>query len=270
MVNPARYILNSKLRPLLLEGAFVLLLALALGHGGPYGTFERFDQGTRLAFWVVIIMMPWGLAKLLHAVVRRFSPENLSANYISVMLTPLIVLIGSAVVSSINLKVGLHQNQTFLEVWPSSIFVWLVFAFGILLPMILIAHELAKELRKSGVTSMMEFFHHKLPESIKDSQLIALKAEDHYLRVITDTGNALILMKFTDALAVLNGYPGVQTHRSWWVASAQLKERSELNSKDSNIVLSDGTRVPVSRRKRKLVNECIRGAQTRQIKSEAP
>jgi len=66
---------------------------------------------------------------------------------------------------------------------------------------------------------------------------MALTAEDHYLRVITDKGSALILMKFEDALAALNGYPGIQTHRSWWLASGQPSAIGALDSSTSSVLL---------------------------------
>lgn len=250
MVNLIKFIRERKLRPLLLELLFVLILAIALGHAGPYGTYERFDLETRMVFWVVVISLPWSISKVLFFLAKHFAPENLSKRYISVMLMPLLALLGSAAVSLISLKVGLYQGQSFVQVWPTSILVWLVFAFFIVLPMIFIGGELAREQRKVGVTTMMEFFHHKLPDSIKNNQLIALKAEDHYLRIITDGGSALILMKFEDALAALNGYPGIQTHRSWWLAYSQLQDLEVIAS---SVSLQDGTKVPISRRRKKAV-----------------
>ncbi|WP_353409319.1 LytTR family DNA-binding domain-containing protein [Arenicella sp. 4NH20-0111] len=80
--------------------------------------------------------------------------------------------------------------------------------------------------------------------------LIALKAEDHYLRITTDGGSALILMKFDDALTTLNGYPGIQTHRSWWLAYSQLQHLKIITF---SVSLQDGTKVPISRRRKKAV-----------------
>lgn len=256
MVSKITLFKKTKSRALLLELLFVILLSIALGHAGPYGTYEKFDLGFRMAFWIVVITLPWSISKGLFVLAKHYAPENLSDSYITVMLMPLLALLGSAAVSLINLKVGLYQAQSFMQVWPASILVWLAFAFLIVLPMTYIARALATEQRKAGVTSMMEFFHHKLPDSIKDNQLIALNAQDHYLRVITDGGSALILMKFEDALAALNGYPGIQTHRSWWLSYSQLKEFERV---PSNVTLLDGTVVPISRRKRKEVELFVDG-----------
>jgi len=248
---------NKKLKQLLLEGTFVALLALALGHAGPYGTYDKFGLPLRLVFWFFVIVVPWGISKVLFHLAKRFSSQGLSTTYITVLLIPIIALLGSALVTIVNLKVGLYPEQTFFKVWPYSILIWLAFAYFIVLPMALIGKALVVEQRKSGVVTMMKFFDSKLPESLKGSKLLALKAEDHYLRVITDRGSELILMKFEDALAALNGYPGIQTHRSWWLASRSLAGVSSLNASTSSIVLDNGTEVLVSRRRRKFVNEHI-------------
>ena len=58
----------------------------------------------------------------------------------------------------------------------------------------------------------------KLPPRLARADLIAVQAEDHYLRVHTSAGSDLILMRFADALAALAPCDGVRAHRSWWVA----------------------------------------------------
>jgi len=247
----------KKIKPLILETTFVFLLSIALGHGGPYGTFDRFELLPRIVFWVLVIMLPWCVSKTLFFIAQRYAPESTPPTFLWVLLVPVLALMGSAAVTMINMEVGLYGDKPFLTIWPRSILTWLVFGFMLVLPLFLLAKGLVKEQRKTGVTTMMEFFHHKLPDSLKGGQLIALKAEDHYLRVFTDVGSALILMKFEDALAALNGYPGIQTHRSWWVASSQLEGKPVLLASDSCILLNDNTSVPVSRRKRKSVNEHI-------------
>ncbi len=252
-----KFEISQGLKSFLLEGIFLLLLAAAIGHSGPYGTYELWGFFTRLAFWCLAVMLPWLLFKTLFSIALRMLPNEVPRIWLNLFLMPLFAILGSAVMTYINLTVGLYSDQRFMQVWPQSIITWLVFSLLVILPMMSIASKLAKEQRRVGVTTMMEFFHYKLPESLKGGELLALKAEDHYLRVITDRGSALILMKFEDALAALNGYPGIQSHRSWWIAANQLKGFNKLDSKTSTIRLSDGTEVPVSRRKRKSVNEYV-------------
>lgn len=87
-------------------------------------------------------------------------------------------------------------------------------------------------------------FLSRLPARIGAS-LICIRMEDHYLRVTTSEGEALILMRFRDALSELEDYPGFQIHRSWWVASDQI-ERFSRSKRRLEVVLSNGSRAPVS------------------------
>jgi len=86
----------------------------------------------------------------------------------------------------------------------------------------------------------------KLPPKLARATLIAVEAEDHYLRIHTDAGDALILMRLGDALEALEGRAGMQTHRSWWVAAAAV-EHARFARGRGELTLSNGLTVPVSR-----------------------
>jgi len=88
-------------------------------------------------------------------------------------------------------------------------------------------------------------FLRKLPFE-KRGTLWAITAEQHYLRVYTDKGDDLILMRFSDALDQLAALEGLQVHRSHWVAREGV-ERLEKEDKKLSIVLKNGVTVPVSR-----------------------
>lgn len=49
-------------------------------------------------------------------------------------------------------------------------------------------------------------------------RICCLSMEDHYVRVHTEAGSQLLLMRFSDAIAELDGLPGLRVHRSWWIA----------------------------------------------------
>jgi LytTr DNA-binding domain len=86
----------------------------------------------------------------------------------------------------------------------------------------------------------------RLPLHLKQSELYAVQAEDHYVRVYTNRGSDLILQRFADALAELDGIEGAQVHRSWWVARAAVSG-AHRNDGRQCLVLRDGTKAPVSR-----------------------
>lgn len=86
----------------------------------------------------------------------------------------------------------------------------------------------------------------KLTPRLARSRLIAVQAEDHYLRIHTEAGASLILMRFSDALAALSDCDGFQTHRSWWVARAGV-ETARWKGGRGELRLSDSLVAPVSR-----------------------
>jgi hypothetical protein len=77
-------------------------------------------------------------------------------------------------------------------------------------------------------------------------QVLALEAEDHYVRVHTALGSTLILMRFADAIAEMDGADGLKTHRSWWVAKSAVRN-SVSRGRRMDLVLDGGLTVPVTR-----------------------
>tara|TARA_R110002096_G_scaffold46422_8_gene123853 strand:- start:406 stop:1269 length:864 start_codon:yes stop_codon:yes gene_type:complete len=86
----------------------------------------------------------------------------------------------------------------------------------------------------------------KLPVRLKRADIWALESEDHYLRVHTASGDALILMRLADAIAAVEMLEGAQTHRSWWVARDAVTDAATSGGR-AILTLRDGTEAPVSR-----------------------
>ena len=89
-------------------------------------------------------------------------------------------------------------------------------------------------------------FLERLPFRLRDAELYAVEAEDHYLRVRTSKGSELILLRLSDAVAELEGVEGAQTHRSWWVAKAGIADVRRGDGR-ATLMLKDGAEAPVSR-----------------------
>lgn len=87
----------------------------------------------------------------------------------------------------------------------------------------------------------------RLPLQYRQLEIVALEAEDHYLRVhFDDGGSTLILMRLSDAIAELPDALGAQTHRSWWVAKKAVDNLSKGDGR-ATLNLSNGVSAPVSR-----------------------
>jgi hypothetical protein len=97
-------------------------------------------------------------------------------------------------------------------------------------------------------------FMERLPFRLREAELYAVEAEDHYLRVRTSGGSDLILMRFSDALLELEGVDGAQTHRSWWVAKAGIADVKRSDGR-AVLILKDGAEAPVSRAQMKVLRE---------------
>jgi hypothetical protein len=77
--------------------------------------------------------------------------------------------------------------------------------------------------------------------------LLAVQAQEHYIRVIATDQTPMLLYRFSDALEQLKAWRGLQVHRSYWV-SLDAIERIERDGTRMSLRLRNGERVPVSRR----------------------
>jgi hypothetical protein len=86
--------------------------------------------------------------------------------------------------------------------------------------------------------------------------IVCLQAQQHYLRVVTTRGEDLLLQGLGPAVAELEqrGIGGMQIHRSTWVAWAHV-DRLDLRPAALAVVLRDGTRLAVGRRRARAVAE---------------
>lgn len=92
----------------------------------------------------------------------------------------------------------------------------------------------------------------QLPPAI-GSDVIVIQSDLHYLQVRTPVGRATVLGSLATAEASL-GALGLRVHRSYWVALRHVR-RVGRSHNGWHCVLSDGTRVPVSRRRAGEVRE---------------
>jgi hypothetical protein len=80
------------------------------------------------------------------------------------------------------------------------------------------------------------------------SEIVALEMEDHYVRVHTALGSALVLMRLRDAMALIGDLEGMQVHRSWWVARGAVEDVLR-DGRNIRLKLPRGLEAPVARAK---------------------
>ena len=80
----------------------------------------------------------------------------------------------------------------------------------------------------------------------KRGPLVSLSVEDHYVRVRTKKGEEMILMRLGDAIREVGDTPGLQVHRSHWIALDQVTMASRKGD-GAVLSLQYGPDIPVSR-----------------------
>lgn len=76
--------------------------------------------------------------------------------------------------------------------------------------------------------------------------VLCLQMEDHYVRVHTPDGSALVLTSLSQAIAGLGDREGAQTRRSWWVARGAVAGVVE-DGRNMRLTLVNGLEAPISR-----------------------
>jgi LytTr DNA-binding domain len=94
-------------------------------------------------------------------------------------------------------------------------------------------------------------FNDRLPFPLRSSPVLALSSEDHYLRVHTPSGEALIHMTLAAAMELRPD--GFQIHRSHWIAREGLKSATGVK-----VELITGLCLPLSRHRSKAFQEWLR------------
>jgi len=221
----------------LVFGAGILLTILA-----PYDTGGLPVWG-RALYWIGLVAIGLVSGELVAAGINRAMPDS-TPSFVMWLLISLAVSVpvtGAVVV--IQATTGANVSWSAL---PALYFlVWVISAaitaVGVL------AGQGQGEAGAGGDPAVGAALRDKLPPKLRGAELWALEAEDHYLRVRTSAGDALILMRLSDAVAAAEALPGLRVHRSWWVAEAGVDAARRAPGGRAEITLKDGATAPVSR-----------------------
>jgi hypothetical protein len=106
----------------------------------------------------------------------------------------------------------------------------------------------------SSAVLALDPLREKLPLPLRRARILALTAEDHYLRVHTDQGAALILMPLSQAIDVMGPDAGLRIHRSHWVARTAVVDSARKDGQ-IEVKLANGLALPASRSGRRLLED---------------
>jgi DNA-binding LytR/AlgR family response regulator len=201
----------------------------------------------RLAYWLVLLFLGQAVVFAVRSLMGRLrlSPANTALATLAVCAlasVPVTVLVW--LVTAFALSESLDPARLPAFYIPVVVVIAAMAAISFLLQRR--PRETHAQSTPGGSTSGIAPIVTRLPLRLKSAAIHAVQAEDHYIRVHTDAGSDLVLMRFADALDALQGIEGAQVHRSWWVARAAVtgacRERGRIC-----LVLNGGTKAPVSR-----------------------
>jgi hypothetical protein len=226
-------------------GIDLLLLAclgLAMGALGPYRTLDVPDL-LRTAYWLLAITGA-GLAGILVdlALGPRIRSFWLRIAAVSLLMTIPV----TPYIYALNLyMLGLPDR-----LWLLPQLAWQVLVVcALLMALRALMWRRIVETRTIVVPPLPEAeraFRMRLSAKRRSARLIALEAEDHYVRVHTDSGSELVAIRFSEAMEELARAHGHRLHRSWW-ASADAIEAVKWNRGTGEARLAGGLKAPISR-----------------------
>lgn len=216
-------------------------IGVVMAFLGPFGSAER-SLVERLVYWL-ICMVGGGLVGVAidEPVRRRVDHFWIRLLAVSAGMTPPVTLL----VGLTNASLG-GMRLSLANVAEPWFQVFIVCFATMALRQLAWAQPRVVAAEPPAQADPTEAFRRRLSAKRRGARLLAVEAEDHYLRVHTDAGAELIAARFADALAELAAAPGYRTHRSWWVAADAIEDVKWLRGRGEARV-AGGLVVPVSR-----------------------
>ena len=212
-------------------------VGVVLGLVGPFQTDQSLRLVPRIMYWLVITATTYFTGYLVGALVEpalkrlgRWPAVGLAGVVMGMAISGVVVIVNLATLG--HAPSALNLPQLIATVTAIACVVNVVMA--LLTP----PQDAAQQ---SPHARLLD----RLPLD-KRAPLVALSVEDHYTRVITLTGEELLLMRLSDAIRETTGVSGAQVHRSHWAAFDQIVS-ARRNGNRVILKMTTGLEVPVSR-----------------------
>lgn len=221
--------------------AVLAVLCLVVGLVGPFGTFTL-PLPLRLTYWTAVVVFTALMGTLVASFIERLIGARLPR------------LVGAALAGCL---AGLPVALTVMAIDAAAFGAWLQ-------PLDLASLTLYCMLISAAVTMLSAVLEtgdapaaatvtapaappllERLPLPQR-GRLLHLSVADHYVEVTTDKGKALLLMRLSDAIRETAPVPGLQVHRSHWIALDAVRRAARQSGKPV-LELENGTTVPISR-----------------------
>jgi hypothetical protein len=250
----------ERLRHIAIDLFLLAAVGVVLGLVAPFGS-AAIPSAPRLFFWVGFTLAGYLVFRPVSAAAQWAAEETRVPHWLAIVLVSLVASLPLA--AAIGYALG---GMRITEYWFGARFPILyaqvaAIGVGIHILMLLVRRQAlapqpggeapapaagatGTELPLGANPRPGAAFLRRLPPALGD-ELRSLQIQDHYVEVHTALGSTLLLMRFRDAVAELEG-AGLRVHRSWWVAFAAM-EALERDGRSYRLRLRGGGDVPVSR-----------------------
>jgi DNA-binding LytR/AlgR family response regulator len=228
-------------QPLVLAGLAGTTLILAIS--GPFRTLDLMARLPRLAYWAAVVFGTYAIGtsvvtclhvRTRYARLQPFARVALGALALGTAVWVALVALDTAT--------GLG-DATALRALAEQLGIAIIVS-GVVLTLREVA--LADAQADATATPRAPAILDRLPLD-GHGALLALSAEDHDVRVVTRTGETLVLMRLADAMRETGDVPGLQVHRSHWVARNAVRAVWR-SGEGALLTLVTGRELPASRR----------------------
>lgn len=217
------------------------------------GAFDTLDVPlhVRLAYWVPLMLIGSTIGSLVTENMLKVERWTGSPWLSWLAVTLSVGLIMAPIVWGIGIGLGWASPDIRLAAFylaPSLAISGLMAGIGVLfnqVPAVTHAAQSDPSQPEQAAPARPAFLD-RLPARLYGADLIAVEAQDHYLKVHTTRGSEMVLMRLADAVKELEGIEGARVHRSWWVARGAVVEAERGNGR-AELTVTGGLEVPVSR-----------------------
>ncbi|MEL7100225.1 MAG: LytTR family DNA-binding domain-containing protein [Pseudomonadota bacterium] len=219
-----------------------------IGLTGPFGTFEALPLAVRLGYWLAVVTVTFWIGFVVIVGTALWAEARGSRPWVALTL--------GALLASFPLTAwiaGLHALLFAQGFWADAVRLW-PYVVVITPAVAVLTETLSSASAPEEYRDDTNGWFDQLPRHL-GRDLVLLRAEDHYLRVETSRGDAMIRGRLQDATDALSGH-GLRIHRSWWVARDAIAHLRSDNGAPV-VVLRDGRTLPVGRTYRKAVRAAV-------------
>lgn len=214
-------------------------VAFVLGMSGPFDTYSSMRPGPRMIYWTLLVFLTYATGFATSEFLFKRLAKQVHGKWPRTFLSG----VGAGLCVSLVLGVFNYLALENLELpldWIDNLLA--VIAITVIITALL---ESFKSNSTEAQNTLKPDLLDRLPLN-RRGDLVSLSVSDHYVDVVTTKGREMLLMRLGDAIREATLTPGLQVHRSHWVALGQVAQARRAGE-TALLITSAGDEIPVSR-----------------------